>query len=355
MKTPVLGKGHIAEELLRAYFSKAGYFVVRGVPFDYEGYSVTDIDLWLYSRSSSVSREITIVDAKNKKTPQAIERIFWVQGLKIATGATNAIVATTDKRPEVKNFGKELGIVVLDGAFLGRLGNRDGLDPLRLSDEELTSSLEKYSLDKIDGDWKGKIKYCKSLLSRGLTFDNCNEWLAHGKFFANNSISNIPQRENALRCLYLICSFVAISIDFLLKDLSFLEQSERNSTLEEGFKYGTRGRTGLKKILEVSLGLVEQHASEGIATSRQVRASIEKQLADLHADILSEYFSRPEVARNLFSIAKEFEQLAMSRKFTTHGASSPELKSMFYCLMDHWSIDRALLSDKQPSLFNTLI
>ena len=98
----VLLKGPRMEELLRSYFLKAGYYVVRGVPFIYEGFDVTDIDLWLYSRTSSVSREITLVDAKNKKTPQAIERIFWVQGLRIATKATNAVVATTEKRQEVK-------------------------------------------------------------------------------------------------------------------------------------------------------------------------------------------------------------------------------------------------------------
>lgn len=350
-KNSTLGKGYIAEELLRAYFSKAGYYVVRGVPFNYEGFSVTDIDLWLYSRASSVSREIAIVDAKNKKTPQAIERIFWVQGLKAAIGATSAIVATTDKRPEVKEFGRELGVVVLDGSFLARLGPRDGLDPVRLSDEEFVEGLANYSLGKLDGDWKGRISFCKSLLSKGLNFDNCNEWLNQGRFFADHAIANYPQRENALRCLYLICSFVAVAIDYLLKDLSFLEQGERSLMLEEGFTYGSRGRSGLKKILEVSLGLVEQHAPEGITTSHQVRRSVESQLAELNADILSVFFSRPEVARTLFSVAKEFEQLAMARQFSDHNKSSVELKSMLFCLLDHWSIDRSKLSDRQRSLF----
>jgi hypothetical protein len=77
----ILTKGYLMEELLRNYFLRSGYYVVRGVPFVYEGFDVTDIDLWLYSRTSSVSREVTIVDSKNKKTPQAIEGIFWVQGL----------------------------------------------------------------------------------------------------------------------------------------------------------------------------------------------------------------------------------------------------------------------------------
>ena len=39
-----LSKGPKMEELLRSYFLKAGYYVVRGVPFVYEGFDVTDID-----------------------------------------------------------------------------------------------------------------------------------------------------------------------------------------------------------------------------------------------------------------------------------------------------------------------
>ena len=41
----VLLKGPRMEELLRSYFIKAGYYVARGVPFIYEGFDVTDIDL----------------------------------------------------------------------------------------------------------------------------------------------------------------------------------------------------------------------------------------------------------------------------------------------------------------------
>ena len=191
-------KGHKAEECLRGYFLKSGYYVVRGVPFIYEGFNVTDIDLWLYGRASSVSREITIVDVKNKKTPQAIERIFWVQGLRQATNATNAVVATTDNRQEVKDFGNDLGILVLDGKFLKKLKN--SYDPVaeRLWDEEFSSTIEEYSLGKLDGDWKGRIVECKSLLSKALSFDSCNEWLAHAQFFAEQSITKPNQTRNRI-------------------------------------------------------------------------------------------------------------------------------------------------------------
>ena len=41
-------KGSALEEILKDYFLRAGYFVVRGVPYRVEGTDLTDIDLWLY-------------------------------------------------------------------------------------------------------------------------------------------------------------------------------------------------------------------------------------------------------------------------------------------------------------------
>ena len=175
-------------------------------------------------------------------------------GLKQAIKATNAIVATTDKRQEVKDFGRELGIVVLDGSFLYELSNRFSKSlSLRLSDEEFYSKISEYALQKIDGDWKGKISYCKSLLSKGLSFDNCNEWLVQAKFFTEQVLTKPKKRETSLRCLYLICSFIAIAIDFLLKDVSFLEHHERINLMVEGFTYGSKGNAGMEKVLNVSI------------------------------------------------------------------------------------------------------
>lgn len=340
----VLSKGSKQEELLRCYFLKNGYYVIRGVPFIYECFDVTDIDLWLYSRASSVSREITLVDVKNKRTPQAIERIFWVQGLRIATKATNAIVATTEKRQEVKDFGRDLGILVLDGNFLGKLAHSDTPNMMRLSDEEFFSKINDYSLNKLDGDWKGRIIFSKSLLAKSLSFDSCNEWLEQGKFFAEQSITKEVPRETALRCLYLICSFVAIAIDYCMKELSFHEQSARSAIIKDGFTYGSKGSSGLNKVLNVAIGLVEEHANNGSIISHQVRSSVEKQLSQLNTAVLGEFFSKNEVARTLFVVAKEFEQLAMARKFSSLEQSSNELRSMLFCLLDYWGIDRVMFS-----------
>lgn len=344
IKQPV-SKGPVMEELLRSYFLKAGYYVARGVPFVYEGFDVTDIDLWLYSRTSSVSREVALVDAKNKKTPQAIERIFWVQGLRIATKATNAIVATTEKRQEVRDFGRDLGVLVLDGNFLAKLANSDGPYATRLSDEEFFTRINDYSLSKLDGDWRGRIVLSKSLLVKSLSFDSCNEWLGQGKFFAEQFITKGTQRETALRCLYLICSFVAISVDYCMKELLFHDQSERSTLIKDGFTYGARGSSGLKKVLNVAMGLVEEHANDGPLIARQVRASVERQLAQLNTAVLGEFFSKNEIARGLFAVAKEFEQLAMARDFVSHETASVEVRSMLFCLLDFWDIDRVIFSE----------
>jgi hypothetical protein len=345
-KKEVLPKGYDMEELLRNYFLKSGYYAVRGVPFVYEGFDVTDIDIWLYSRTSSVSREITLVDSKNKKTPQAIERIFWVQGLKIATRATNAIVATTERRQEVKDFGSQLGIVVLDGQFLKKLSISDASKVDRISDEEFYNKIHAYSLQKIDGDWKGRIKHCKGLLSSPPSFDSCNEWLMQAKFFAEQVITNENQREIAYRCLYLICSFIAIAIDYCMKEISFHETPERSRLLKEGFTYGSRGSLGIQKILNVATSLIEENVKDGGAVARQVKKNVEQQLGALNTTALGEYFSKVEVSKTLFSVAKEFEQLAMNKEFLSHGSASIELRSMLFCLIDFWRLERSLFSSR---------
>jgi hypothetical protein len=91
-------KGPALEELLKAYFWRAGYFVVRGVPYRLEDEDVTDIDLWLYERPGASTRRRLIVDIKNKRSPKVSERIIWTRGLQMALGVDNAIVATTDRR-----------------------------------------------------------------------------------------------------------------------------------------------------------------------------------------------------------------------------------------------------------------
>lgn len=336
-------RGPLSEELLRSYFLKAGYFVVRGVPFIYKGFDVTDIDLWLYNRVSSVSREIGIVDIKNKKTPQAIERIFWTKGLQEALGVSRAIVVTTENREEVKFFGKQMDILVLDGRFLQRLKVAAPDKESRITDEDFRNLLLD-DLGKLGGDWVSRIRAAKSVLAEGLSFDSCNYWMGVAHYFAEQLISRPQRRSVCLRCFYTVVSYAAIAVDFILRDLSFLEDVEREKILKDGFIYGSRGRAGTKGLIDTSIGLIKQFTERGETLTTELRARVESSISAVPANILSQFFSRVDTGRTLFEVAKEFEALSMAKSMQGHAGSSIGARALIGCLLDFWSIDRKVFA-----------
>ena len=100
----------------------------------------------------------------------------------------------------------------------------------------------------------------------------------------------------------------------------------------------------MKKILDVAMGLVEQHAENGNLISKQVQISVESQLSSLNTQILGEFFAKTEVSKKLFNIAKEFEEFAMQKNFLSHINSSVDMRGMLYCLLDYWGINRSIFS-----------
>jgi Restriction endonuclease len=120
-------KGFDLEEALKAYFWQAGYYAVRGILYRLDGEDVTDIDLWLYERPAASTRRRIIVDAKNRKSPKAYERIIWVKGLQAALDVDGAIVATTDTRPSTRRLSKALNVTLLDGDAVAKLTQSEQL------------------------------------------------------------------------------------------------------------------------------------------------------------------------------------------------------------------------------------
>lgn len=340
MATNSRNKGYLMEEDLRNYFLKSGYYVVRGVPVKYDGFDVTDIDLWLYARTSSLSREIAIVDIKNKKTPQAIERIFWVYGLKTVVNADHAIVATTERRTSIKEFGKKLNILVLDGNFLSKLHRNTQVPNPRLTEEDFYSQLSDYELAKVDGDWKGAIDDAKSCLAKGLSFDTCNELISIANFFANCILTRPSRVRLATRCFYVVCSYIAICLDYVQKEYSFLEPHERQAFVMQGFSFGSMGESGLDKMLQVSMGLVKQFVPDGAATANRLQTNIKLSLNEMRTGILAEYFSSNSVCKSLFFTGKELELRAKASDGIELEPMSVEAKSLIACFCDFWNIER---------------
>ncbi len=336
-----LNKGQQLEEILRIYFLKSGYFIERGVPFKYRDFDVTDIDLWMYNRPSSVSREISIVDIKNKKTPQAIERIFWIKGLQSAVKATNALIVTTEKRPDVRDFGKQMDVFVINGEFLEKIRKFEQFLESRITNEDLQTMIADYSLEKLDGDWKGKLSESKSLLANGLNFDNVNRLIETARFFAHQVLTKPSRKELALRCFYKICSYIAVNIDYIQRDLSFFEDNNaRRRAFIEGFRYGTGGEKNIRKIIDMSLSFVEQYSNNGKTTANQVRFKIKEDFENTKVNILADYFSKHDVLKGTFSASLQFENMAMQKRFASHNESSVEVKSFIAVLLDYYSVDR---------------
>ena len=109
------------EELLRAYFLRSGFFVIRGVPFAYDGEDLTDLDLVLYERPTGATRRIQVVDIKYKQKPKAVERMFWTRGLVKAVDIDGGYVATTDSRPVLRKIADKLDLGIIDGADIKRI------------------------------------------------------------------------------------------------------------------------------------------------------------------------------------------------------------------------------------------
>ena len=338
--TQALPKGYRTEELLRRYFIRNGYFTVRGVPFVYEGFDVTDIDLWLYDRPSSVSRHRIIVDAKNRNTPKTIERIFWTKGLQQVLSVEQAIVATTDKRPAVSNFGREQNVLILDGAFLDKLQKSAEPFEARLTEEELIDILGTYRPTKDEGDWRRVFKTAKRPLASGLGYNAINRWLIDAKYFAEQALLVATHREVALRVLYLLVSFIAIAIDFVMKDLAFFEPAAKLAALNDGLRHGSQGATGTKHLLELATGLIEQYAPEHRMLAPRIKEQLGKELEAIPTKLLAEHFAKQSVSQDLFSVAKELEGAAYKNVFVSPQSLSPATKGMLGVLLDFWELDR---------------
>jgi hypothetical protein len=289
-KTQELFKGEQMEEQLRLYFLDLGYYVIRGSKFRFHNVEVTDIDLWLYHRSNPISRERINVDIKNRVKPAAIERIIVAKGIMDILGYDRCIVATTDKRDEVIEFGESRGVIVLNGNFLDKVKK---LTPSRLSEEKLNSLLRD-EFSKFTTNWYLKNESAKGRMLESLDFLNSNSLLIDIKDISIQIHSTPIKRDGLIRLLYLFISYFLINIDFILKDMAFIEVSAKNKNLEDGFRYGVIGNTKIKIR-------VEQLAKLSNRSVRSIMATVEK----IPVDILKDFFSKNENAKNAFRLAIE--------------------------------------------------
>lgn len=331
--TEPIPKGPAAEEALRNYFLNIGYFVARGCKFTYNRFDVTDVDLWLYARNSPLSRERVNVDVKNKKTPQALERIFWAKGLQTVLGLDSCVVATTDGRADVRDFGQQHDVKVLDGKFLARLTKSSKIQQDRISEEEFLRELDDGSLGGLSGDWRGRYELSKSRLLHSLNFDGCNAWLED----ISRLLSDIGSGASRWRLLYVTCAHLLIAVDFILREHVTSDHDQRKAVIDAGIRFGESGQAFTEKVSRMAASLVESVAAQpGLA--KTVQQEIESQASQVKAEILAEFFSKNTTG--FFEVALRLETAAFAPAIAMPSALPAACQGVIAVLADFLGIDR---------------
>jgi hypothetical protein len=335
----LINKGAAMEENLRRYFLNLGYYVLRGVKFRYNSFDVTDVDLWLYAKTSALTRQRTNVDIKNKKTPQALERIFWVKGLKETLALDDCMVATTDSRSDVREFGLLHQVAVLDGPFLVRLQSSAKTYIDRLSEEEFMAQADHESLGKMGGDWKGRYEEAKSRVLIDLRFDGCNAYINDIQYFLEQRIALSESDPMLLRLVYSVTSMFLVAIDFVLKDYSTLDNEHRFRLLCEGFRYGNSGKEYATRLTHLTAELTEMTGiTPGVG--KAIEVELKRQTKEMPVEALAEFFSKVVVQSALFSTAIEFESVAFAPVVPVPSKLSANAQSVLGVIADFINIDR---------------
>jgi len=329
-KQITLFKGELMEELLRKYFLSLGYYVARSVKYKYEDQDITDIDLYLYGRSSSLTRERINVDIKNKKSPQAFERIIWANGIKQMLNFNSCIVATTDQKPVIHKYGNIHKTTILDGAFLAKLKSESIAE--RLSEDDLMIQLSEFKDFNVTGnkDWRSIYEASKSKLLSEQDFSGFNSILMKLHYFIEKCLISEQQRLLALRMTYILLSHLLVIMDFILKDIVFLEQSIREKRLSNGLTYGNLGKEGIDRIIDMATKI------SGTPSAGKVYQSLE----DNPTHILKEYFSKTDNSKSIFQYAKDLENIGFKVNFTYPGDLDAPLKSVLAVMLDYFSVER---------------
>jgi hypothetical protein len=334
-KQPI--KGADAEETLRNYFLSIGYYVARGVRFSFHRFDVTDVDLWLYARNSPLSKERICVDIKNKKTPQALERIFWAKGLQAVLGLDSCIVATTDSRPDVREFGLQHNVRVLDGKFLSRLTKSARSYSERITEEDFLADLDSDSLGRLGGHWRGRYEESKARLLFSLNFDGCNAWLDDIQYL----LTQIASGNKAWRLLYALCSHFMIAMDFILREFIVEDHEQRRQKIERGIRYGLSGQEFTEKVGRMAAALVESVAAQpGLASTLQ--HEIRQQASNVKAELLAEFFANSLSGSRAFDVARTLEAMAFSPEVSPPSALPTQVQSVIGILADFSGIDRKI-------------
>jgi hypothetical protein len=335
-------KGPALEEVVRAYFSRQGFFSLRSVPYRFDDEDVTDLDVWLYSRHAASVRTRIIVDVKNKKSPRAFERVLWVKGAQSVLKCDRAVIATTDANPALSRFAQTQGITVLSKSFLDRLEKKLAADK-RMTLEQFIELIQANSAHKQDGDWIKVLGDTKSAVASTAGFPAFNKAMLAFRFFAERAEVRMQHRQVALRCALLTAAIACIALDSALERFVFSEVDQRLEGLKEGVLFGDSGDGRMRLSIDAALSALSDGMPNGRVLAAQAKQNFQRQLEALRGDIIAEYFVREHNAQHLFSVARELDEAAHFAGDGNQPSLSIEARSTLGIFADFVNVKRSVL------------
>ena len=197
-KAASVSKGLKTEELVRRYFIKAGFFVQRGLTLVYDEHDLTDIDIWIYERSATLSRRRLIIDVKDKAKPQAAERLFFILGVSQMIGVEGAGVATTDNRGGLRKLAQKHKVIWLNGEDIQRLkSNQSITDIQRISEEDFAKLIQTLDQSRRSKVFMSIYKETRASLADRFGVASANICLDKVFLLADETIKSHPSSDSA--------------------------------------------------------------------------------------------------------------------------------------------------------------
>lgn len=249
------------------------------------------------------------------------------------------IVVTNDVRSDVLEFGLQHQVKVLDGRFLGRLSKSGRSHLNRITEEQFIAELDRASLGKLGGDWKGRYEASKSRVLDSLTFDGCNAWLEDMNYFLGQIGYQSLDAFPVWRMVYSTFAYFLISVDFILREHVATEHEQRRALLDSGFRYGTAGKLFTEKVGKMAAALVGSVVQQP-GVSETIERELNDQASGIRAELLAEYFSKTAIQSTLFEAARELEAAAFAINVPLPSAMATDVQSLLGILADFFGLDR---------------
>lgn len=338
--TDIIDKGWNMEENLRIFFNRQGIFSIRGVPYMSWSDIISDIDLLLYIKASTISRELVNVDIKYKKRSSVRERIIWAKGIREALSLDRCIVATNDNTPLIRQFAENNKVILINGNFLNTI--KDALDKSNRIPEENLINIIQPSRNEIGTRNEERLKRyykLKSQLLKWWNFTTLNFSLQQVHYFMEQSLIESPLQQCALRLMYISMSYFTLIIDYLQLRVLFIPENDKKNYYLNGLVLGEDREKHMafsEKILAFKWISFTADELYGMVTSQELSKF----------KILIDYLINYTFLNQAFNLAVRLEGISFSKNEEDLFLVETGVMNLVYMFADYFWFDRRKLPMK---------